>query len=95
MEFALIWLVVLAVAFFLFVVRPQRRQMAARQALIESTHVGDEIVTSGGILGTVRSVEVDTVDLEVATGVVIKVARGAIVQRVPADLPRADDAEAV
>ncbi len=93
MAFALIWLVVLAVAFFFFVVRPQRRQMAARQALIESVHVGDEIVTSGGILGTLRAVDTDTVDLEVATGVVIKVARGAIAQRVPADEPRTDDGE--
>ena len=86
MEFALIWLVVLAAAFFFFIVRPQRRQMAARQALIESITVGDEIVTSGGIYGTVRSVDADTVDLEVAPGVVLKVARGAIAQRVPDDV---------
>lgn len=95
MAFALVWLVVLAVAFFFFVVRPQRRQIAAREALIESVHVGDEIVTSGGILGKVRSVGADTVDLEVAPGVVVKVARGAIAQRVPAEEPRADDTEAV
>jgi len=94
MAFAIIWFVVLAVAFFLFVVRPQRRQVAARQALIESIVVGDEIVTSGGILGTVRSVDDDLVDLEIATGVVIKVARGAIAQRVPADVQHSGDSEA-
>jgi preprotein translocase YajC subunit len=64
--------------------------MAARQALIEGIKVGDEIVTSGGILGTVRAVDADTVDLEVASAVVIKVARGAIAQLVPADLPDVD-----
>lgn len=90
MEFALIWLVVLVAAFFFFIVRPQRRQMAARQSLIEGVGVGDEIVTSGGILGTIRAVEADTVDLEVATGVVLKVARGAIAQRVPIDEPLDD-----
>ena len=44
----------LAVAFFVLIVRPQRRQMAARRALIASIEVGDEVITAGGIYGTVR-----------------------------------------
>ena len=50
-----VYLVVLAAGFFFLVVRPQRRQMAARRALIASVGVGDEVVTTGGIHGTVRT----------------------------------------
>ena len=76
-----VYLVVLVAGFFFLVVRPQRRQMAARRALIASVGVGDEVVTSGGIHGTVRSLGDDTVELEIAPAVVVTVARGAIAGR--------------
>lgn len=76
-----VYLVVLVAGFFFLVVRPQRRQMATRRALIASVGVGDEVVTSGGIHGTVRSLGDDTVELEIAPAVVVTVARGAIAGR--------------
>jgi preprotein translocase subunit YajC len=78
MEVAVIYLVVLVAGFFFLVVRPQRRQMAARRALIASVQVGDEVMTSGGIHGTIRSLGDDSVELEIAPAVVVTVARGAI-----------------
>jgi preprotein translocase subunit YajC len=76
-----VYLVILVVGFFFLIVRPQRRQMAARRALIASVDVGDEVVTSGGIHGIVRSLSDDTLELEIAPAVVVKVARGAIATR--------------
>jgi preprotein translocase subunit YajC len=97
MPFAIAWFVVLALAFFFLVVRPQRRQVAAHRALVATLGVGDEVITAGGIYGTIRSVRDDIVELEVADGVTIRVARGAIARPVeavepldPPD-PRADD----
>ena len=78
MEVAVIYLVVLVAGFFFLVVRPQRRQMAARRALIASVQVGDEVVTSGGIYGTIRALGDESVELEIAPAVVVTVARGAI-----------------
>lgn len=78
----LAWFVLLGAAFFFFIVRPQRRQMAAHRALIQAVRVGDEVVTSSGILGTIRALADDTVQLEIADGVVVTLARGAISQRV-------------
>jgi preprotein translocase subunit YajC len=80
-----VYLVVLVAGFFFLVVRPQRRQMAARRALIASVGVGDEVVTSGGIHGTVRALGDDTVELEIAPAVVVTVARGAIAGRLTGD----------
>lgn len=75
---ALIPLLVIVALFFVMIVLPQRRQMAARRALIESVQVGDEIITAGGVYGTVRSIADTTMEVEVAPGVVITVARQAV-----------------
>lgn len=90
MPVALLYLGILVVAFLLLIVRPQRRQMAAHRALVASLQVGDEVVTSGGVYGTIRSLDDGTVDLEVAPGVVLRVARGAIAQRVHPETRPAD-----
>ena len=77
----IVWFVALGAAFFFLVVRPQRRTVAAHRALVEALRVGDEIVTAGGVYGTVRSLTEETVDLEIAPGVVVKIARGAVAHR--------------
>ena len=85
MPVALLYLGILVAAFLLLIVRPQRRQMAAHRALVASLQVGEEVVTSGGIYGTIRGLDNGTVDLEVSSGIVLRVARGAIAQRVAPD----------
>ena len=82
MEIALIYFAVLAVAFFLLIVRPQRRRAQAHRQFVATLSVGDEVITTGGIFGTIRSLDDDAVDLEIAPGTVIRVARLAIAQPV-------------
>ncbi len=77
----LVYLALLAIVFFFLIVRPQRRQMAARRALISAVEVGDEVITAGGIYGTVREIEDDVLQIEVAEGVVLTLAREAIARR--------------
>ncbi|MGZ6925262.1 MAG: preprotein translocase subunit YajC [Acidimicrobiia bacterium] len=90
----IVYFALLVVAFFFLIVRPQRRQMAARRALIEALAVGDEIITAGGVYGTVRAMDGDTLEVEVADGVVLTIAREAIARRraddVPSDAPAED-----
>lgn len=81
---------VLIVGFYFLLVRPQRRQMAARRALVAAIRVGDEVVTAGGIHGRVATDEGDVIGLEIAPGVVIRIARGAISARpTPPEAPEA------
>jgi preprotein translocase subunit YajC len=80
MEVALVYFAIIAIAFFVLIVRPQRRRLAAHRAFVASIGVGDEVVTTGGVFGTVQALDDDRVDLEVAPGVVIGVARAAIAQ---------------
>lgn len=89
---ALVYFGLIVVAFFVLIVLPQRRRVAAHRVLVQSLVTGDEVITAGGIHGTIRSLDEQTLRLEVADGVVIRVARGAIAQRlVPPDAEAADE----
>ncbi len=77
-----IYLVILVAAFYFLIVRPQRRQQMIRRQIIATVDVGDEIVTSGGVFGTVVAIDAETLDVEIAPGVVVKIARGAVAQKI-------------
>ena len=83
MEF--IPLALLAVLFWLFVIRPQRRRAADQAELLATLRPGNEVLTAGGLYGTVRRVEEDAVVLEVAPGTELRFDKRAIAGRVAAD----------
>ena len=85
MEIALVYFALLALAFFFLIVRPQRRRVASHRAFVSALAVGDDVVSTGGIYGTVRALRGEAVELEIAPGTVITIARAAIAQRVYPD----------
>jgi preprotein translocase subunit YajC len=64
--------------FFFFVIRPQMKRAKEHRALIAALAKGDEVVTSGGILGRVEDVGEAFITLEVADGVRMKMQKHAI-----------------
>ncbi len=76
----LIMMVVLFAIIYFFMIRPQNKKQKEIQKFRNSLQVGQDIVTIGGIHGTIRSIDEasNTVMLEVATGVKIKFERSAI-----------------
>jgi preprotein translocase subunit YajC len=81
----LVWMFVMLGAFYMLLVRPQRRQMAAHQELMRTLAVGDEVLTAGGILGRVRAMDDTVVEVEVAPGTTLRLTRTAISRRVEPD----------
>lgn len=75
----------IAVLFWLLFIRPQTRRQREAQAMQAGVGVGDDVVLTSGIFGTITGAADDHVLVEVATGVVIKVDRRALalVQRDP------------
>lgn len=71
------------VAAYVLILRPQRRQMLAHRALVASLAVGDEIITAGGVYGTIRSIDDATLDVEIASGVTVRLARNAVASKAP------------
>ena len=78
-------LIALALIFWLLIIRPQSRRQRELRNMQASLSVGDEVVLTSGIHGVVRGVDDDVAQVEVASGVVLRVARGAIGIVVPPD----------
>ena len=88
--FALLWLLL---------IRPQRAKQQQQQHMLESVDVGDEILTSGGIIAVVRGVddEANELHVEIAPGIEVRMDRravGAIVAKDEADAEGAGEDEA-
>ncbi|MFH1176643.1 MAG: preprotein translocase subunit YajC [Acidobacteriota bacterium] len=75
---ALLPLLVIFVIFYLLLILPMKRRQKKHQQMLTQLTKGDRVVTSGGIFGTVVSVEGDVVNLRVAENVKLQVARSAV-----------------
>lgn len=73
--FALIF----AIMYF-FLIRPQQKRVKEHQAMLTALRRGDQIVTAGGLIGKVTKVkdEEEQVEVEIASGTVVKVMRPTI-----------------
>ena len=59
-------------------IRPQRRRQTEQAQMLSDLAIGDEVLTAGGIYGTVDSIDADEVSVEVAPGTKIRVAKRAV-----------------
>lgn len=77
----LLLLAALLFVFWLIVIRPARRQQSTVSELQRNLAVGDRVVLSAGIFGTIAELDDSRVQLEIAPGTVIEVARQVVVRR--------------
>ena len=80
-------LILMGGVFYFLLIRPQQRRTRAQAALVNAIQVGDEVMTSGGIFGTIAEIDEDenTVTVEIAPGTRIKMVRGGIARRLTED----------
>ncbi len=76
----LLYFALLAIAFYLLIIRPQQQRQRQQRELQSTLKVGDRVTTVSGIFGTVTSMDADTVTLRIAEGVDVEFARGAMSQ---------------
>ncbi|MES2181860.1 MAG: preprotein translocase subunit YajC [Pseudomonadota bacterium] len=76
-------LVVIFVLFFFMIIRPQMKQAREQRNMIAALQKGDEIVTSGGIVGKVTKVNENFVSVEIAANTEITVQKHAIQTALP------------
>ena len=63
---------------WLLLIRPQRRKQQEQQDLLSNLQIGDEIVTAGGIYGTISEVDDDDVTVEIAPDTHVRMAKRAV-----------------
>lgn len=83
----LIFLGFLIVIFYFMLIRPQKRRVDQHRRLLASINDGDEVVTIGGVFGTVRRIGEEEIELEISPGTIIRVVKSAIARRVTEDVP--------
>jgi len=76
--FALMWLLL---------IRPQRRKQLQQARMQDEIEVGDEVLTAGGIHGTVREMEDEIVHVEIAPGTTVRLDRRAVAAIAPEQEP--------
>ena len=86
----LIVMVLLLVVMYVLMIRPQRQRQQAQQTMIDRAGVGDDILTNGGIYGTITEIEDDDVVVEIADGLTVHMTRRGIAAVLP---PEADEEE--
>ena len=79
---ALLPILLLIVLMYFLLIRPQQRRMKEQQALLSAVAEGDEVLTSSGVYGFVTAMEGDVVWVEIAEGVEVRLAKGAIARRI-------------
>jgi len=78
-----LFLVAMFVLMYFLLIRPQQKRAKDHKNLLKALKKGDEVVTNGGIVGVVNSVEESFAALEIAKGVVVKVQKQGINQKMP------------
>jgi preprotein translocase subunit YajC len=88
-------LVLMGGVFYFLLIRPQRAQRQRQQALLRALEVGDEVMTAGGMYGTLTEIDddTDTVTVEIAPGTRVRMLRRAITQRLTEEEDAYDDEE--
>src|SRR5437773_5943336 len=72
-------LVLIFVVFYFLLIRPQQKKQKDHRTMLEALRRGDRVVTGGGILATVsKVVGPEEVEVDIATGVRVRVLRGTI-----------------
>tara|TARA_A100001011_G_scaffold338614_1_gene369552 strand:+ start:1056 stop:1340 length:285 start_codon:yes stop_codon:yes gene_type:complete len=72
-------LILIFVIFYFFLIRPQQKRVKDHKAMVQSLKRGDEIITAGGILGTVeRVMEDDRIEVIIGENIKVQIIKSTI-----------------
>ena len=72
-------LILIFVIFYFFLIRPQQKRVKEHKPMVESLKRGDEVITSGGIIGIVdRVMEDDRIEVTIGEGTKVQIIRSTI-----------------
>lgn len=78
-------LIIFVVIFYFFVLRPQKKRQKTHDNLVNSLQRGDRVVTAGGFYAIVREVKEDSVIIDLAEGLPVRIAKGSISAKINPD----------
>ncbi len=76
-------LILLFVVFYFLLIRPQQKKAKQQKQFIDNLKKGDDVVTSGGLYGKITGITDDTITLEIAEKIRVRVLKSAVVMTAP------------
>ncbi|ADE56726.1 MULTISPECIES: preprotein translocase subunit YajC [Aminobacterium] len=74
-------LVIFVLIFYFFIIRPQKKRQKQHDDLLAALTRGDQVITAGGFFGIIREVKDDSIILEIADGVKVRILKSSIVNK--------------
>jgi preprotein translocase subunit YajC len=84
-------MVLMLVVMYVLMIRPQRQRQAQQQSMIDGAGIGDDILTTGGIYGTITEADGDDLVVEVAEGLSVHMTRRAVAAVLPPEEEEVDE----
>ena len=78
-----LFLIAMFVLMYFLLIRPQQKRAKDHKLLLKALKKGDEVVTNGGVIGKITAVDESFAEVEVASGVVVKLQKQGINQKMP------------
>ena len=78
-----LFLIAMFVLMYFLLIRPQQKRAKDHKGLLKALKKGDEVVTNGGVIGKITAVDESFAEVEVASGVVVKLQKQGINQKMP------------
>ena len=75
---SLVFIAAVFAIFYFILIRPQQKRAKQHKAFLENLKKGDKIITSGGLYGTITGISDDSVTIEIAEKVRVKVDKGTV-----------------
>jgi preprotein translocase subunit YajC len=87
----LVYMVLIVGVFYFLWFRPQQTQRKKMLEMLGALAAGDRVMTAGGMIGILRTIDGDVLDVEIAPGVVARFTKRAIIERLTEDITPADE----
>ena len=82
-------LILIFIIFYFFLIRPQQKRVKDHKTMVENLKRGDEVITSGGIIGTIeRVMEDDRIEVSLADNVKVQIIRSTITSLLKKEEPK-------
>jgi preprotein translocase subunit YajC len=75
-------MIIIFVLFWFLLIRPQQKKMKEHNEMLANLKVNEKVLTTGGIIGTIKHINDKTVDLQIAENTVVQLQRSSITQKV-------------
>jgi preprotein translocase subunit YajC len=77
--------------FYFLLIRPQQKRVKEHAELVRSIEPGDDVLTNGGLYGTIATIDGQIAEMEIADGVVVRIQRAAVAELIEWDTGADDD----